>query len=88
MDLSSRIHHRISILLLEVIKPKVLERIKIHKTKSFLTSSKYISKAGVLTKEMLHPEQFLLEKEKVPVPLLINEYEKVIENCRNRNSDK
>jgi hypothetical protein len=37
---------------------------------------------------MLHPEQFLLEKEKMPVPLLVNENEKVIENCRMRNSDK
>jgi hypothetical protein len=37
---------------------------------------------------MLHPEQFLLEKEKVPVPKLINENERVIEHCRERNADR
>lgn len=37
---------------------------------------------------MLHPEQFLLEKEKVPVPRLINENEKVVDHCRERNADK
>jgi hypothetical protein len=37
---------------------------------------------------MLHPEQYFLEREKIPVPKLLNENETAIEHCRQRNSEK
>ncbi|CAD8080393.1 unnamed protein product [Paramecium sonneborni] len=50
--------------------------------------SKQNSKQAILTKEMLHPEQFLLEKDKTSMPLLIKEDTSMVEHCRSRNSER
>ncbi|CAK80013.1 unnamed protein product (macronuclear) [Paramecium tetraurelia] len=49
---------------------------------------KQTSKQIVLTKEILHPEQFLLEKEKIQIPFLVKEELEMVQNCRNRNYEK
>ncbi|CAD8069736.1 unnamed protein product [Paramecium primaurelia] len=46
------------------------------------------SKQIVLTKEILHPEQFLLEKQKIQIPFLVKDELEMVQHCRNRNFEK
>ncbi|CAD8083513.1 unnamed protein product [Paramecium sonneborni] len=46
------------------------------------------SKQVILTKEILHPEEFLLEKEKIQVPFLVKDELQMVQNCRTRNLEK